>query len=547
MPKIVRLLLLLILTLSLYLRIFGINWDSGFHLHPDERMIIMVADKIEIDSLNPKFFAYGSFPIYLLSGVSSILDRDNYDGMLIVARFLSIIFDLATTLIVFYIALSVNKVRKYKPALIAAFFYSISVLPIQAAHFYAVDTTLTFLSTLTLLVLIKFREKHTEKKAILLGIAFGLAVATKITIILLVVPVAFVLVAIWYKIKNLRKFLLFSVLTFAFCVLSFLIAMPYAIIDRFEFIKQITLQLQMNKNAYIFPYTLQYVGTTPYIYYLKNIVLWGLGLPLGIIALISVAYQTINDFRNTKKLILIIFFWIYFLVVGRSSVKFMRYMLPLYPLFAVFSGILISEVIIKFKKYKLLIITCYLLIFSCLILPFSFINIYKYQNTRLSATEWIINNIPSGSNIAVEHWDDRLPLKNSDKYNITDLPLYEQDTQNKWNNIADTLVDTDYMIIASNRLYVPLPKLTDCEKHKNHCYPITTNYYNQLFSGNLGFEQTKTFEVYPKAPIINFEIDDLEADESFTVYDHPKIMIFKKTEGLTKSELLNRLLSNQTK
>ena len=30
----------------------------------------------------------------------------------------------------------------------------------------------------------------------------------------------------------------------------------------------------MNSDAYIFPYTLQYVDTTPYIYYLKQIFLW---------------------------------------------------------------------------------------------------------------------------------------------------------------------------------------------------------------------------------------------------------------------------------
>ncbi|MBI2029023.1 glycosyltransferase family 39 protein [Candidatus Gottesmanbacteria bacterium] len=542
MPKIVRLLLLLILTLSLYLRTFGINWDSGFHLHPDERMIIMVADKIQMDSLNPKFFAYGSFPIYLLSGVSSMLNRDNYDGMLIVGRGLSVIFDITTTLVVFYIALFVNKLKRYKPALLASFFYCISVLPIQAAHFYAVDTTLTMLSTLTLLILIKFLEKPTTNKAVLLGIAFGLAVATKITIVLLAVPIVFVLFSIGIKSKKI--FVSRGLIILGMTLLTFAISMPYAIIDRLEFIKQITLQLQMNKNAYIFPYTLQYVGATPYVYYLKNIVLWGLGLPLGIIALISVVYQTLNDFRNTKKLILIIFFWVYFLAVGRSAVKFMRYILPLYPLMAVFSAVLISEVIIKFKKYKLLIVTCYLLIFSCLVWPFSFINIYKYQNTRLSATNWINNNIPYGSNIAVEHWDDRLPLAHASEYQITDLPLYEPDNQNKWNNIVDILVNSEYIIIASNRLYIPLPKLTNCTVHKNHCYPITTNYYNQLFSGNLGFEQTETFEVYPKVPILNMEIDDLEADESFTVYDHPKIMIFKKTTNLSKSELLTKLLSN---
>ncbi len=74
----------LILLLAFSLRFYGINWDQGHHLHPDERMIIMVVDRIHLPKtaaqwqsvltpespLNPKFFAYGSFPIYLLKGVS---------------------------------------------------------------------------------------------------------------------------------------------------------------------------------------------------------------------------------------------------------------------------------------------------------------------------------------------------------------------------------------------------------------------------------------------------------------------------------------------
>ena len=101
----------IILLLGLALRIFGINWDQGFHLHPDERMLIMVAEKINFfKNLNPDFFNYGSLPIYLLKGTASITDflfnknLANYDGLLKVGRNLSIFFDLVIIVFVYKIS-----------------------------------------------------------------------------------------------------------------------------------------------------------------------------------------------------------------------------------------------------------------------------------------------------------------------------------------------------------------------------------------------------------------------------------------------------------
>jgi len=72
-----KILLIAILFLATILRFHGINWDQGYKLHPDERAIIMTVDNLsfphnfsEFFSMqspwNPHFFAYGSFPFYLL-------------------------------------------------------------------------------------------------------------------------------------------------------------------------------------------------------------------------------------------------------------------------------------------------------------------------------------------------------------------------------------------------------------------------------------------------------------------------------------------------
>jgi hypothetical protein len=166
-------LLISIFLIAFSFRIIGLNWDQGNHLHPDERMITMVAEKITFptldpnltlsekfgvlfdskSSLNPNFFAYGSFPIYLLKAVCYLLSfidptLVSYEKMNLVGRFLSAIFDSLTVILIYKITLQTFKSNK--KAIFAALFYSLSILPIQLSHFYAVDTLLTFFIFFTL-------------------------------------------------------------------------------------------------------------------------------------------------------------------------------------------------------------------------------------------------------------------------------------------------------------------------------------------------------------------------------------------------------------
>jgi hypothetical protein len=115
-----------------------------------------------------------------------------------------------------------------------------------------------------------------------------------------------------------------------------------------------------------------------------------------------------------------------------------------------------------------------------------------------------------------------------EKYTFVTLPLYDEDTIEKWQNIDNILDHTDYIIIASNRLYTPLQKLTDCQSlPQGKCYTRTAEYYHNLFNGSLGFQKIAQFTDYPTLTFLDIPINDQGADESFTVYDHPKVIIFQ--------------------
>ncbi len=114
------------------------------------------------------------------------------------------------------------------------------------------------------------------------------------------------------------------------------------------------------------------------------------------------------------------------------------------------------------------------------------------------------------------------------------------DDQTKYDEIIRTLDIGDYLTIASNRFY-------DSERRNALRWPLTTLYYKKLFSGELGYELEavfeETFEFGPwrvadqHLPIHQSPawLNELEADESFHVYDHPTVFIFRKTGAYSRA------------
>jgi hypothetical protein len=168
------------------------------------------------------------------------------------------------------------------------------------------------------------------------------------------------------------------------------------------------------------------------------------------------------------------------------------------------------------------------ILFIITIYPLSFISIYNKPVTRISASNWIYQNISNGSTILSEEWDDGLPLYlsggNPGQYKYNPVFMYDHDTPEKWLRIQPKINEADYIILSSNRAYGSIMKLP--EK-----YSQTTKYYQSLFYETGNFIKVAEFTSRPCFPPIGRELfcfNDDNAEESFTVYDHPKVMIFKK-------------------
>lgn len=572
-----RLALVIILIFLVASRFLGNNYDNLTHLHPDERWLVMVAGKLHFfDRLDPDFFAYGSLPIYTLKALAQSSDAllhtefDSYDGLLVLGRGLSSVIDILIAIIVYQLAKKVGKNKSV--GIFALISYTLFFFPIQNSNFFIVDPFVSLFLSATILAIIQYLKSPKPKWAVVTALCYGLLLACKITpIIFLPLLVGYIflipllrtnlsdkiqsalrsdihriLVATGIK-KSTRSslqpkpiamaVLLSACFLLATNIFAFL-GSPYTILHYKQFLTEISAQLKMNSDAYIFPYTLQYVDTTPYIYYLKQIFLWGIGplLSLSVVGGIIITMKQIVGLLKKKKFgrliqepyfLLTLFSIFYFLVLGRSAVKFMRYLLPLYPMLAVFSGVFLSNLWQDIdKKYNLKKIIVLVILTLATAWTGSFLSIYTRPHTRITATNWILQHIPAGSTLAEEHWDDRLPLTAAGSYNYAELPLYElPDDATKWRLVNSRLASADYIVLTSNRLFGSLPKLADCSSHIK-CYPLTTSYYEDLFANRLGFKKVAEFTSRPS--MFGFEIIDDNADESFTVYDHPRVIIFQK-------------------
>lgn len=584
-----RIVFLLILFLGAYFRFHNINWDQNQHLHPDERFLTMVATAIDwpknfseylntnSSPLNPHnrnfdFYVYGTFPLFFVKLITQILNKGDYNSLTLVGRFLSGFFDVGTMLIVFFITKKLTK--NIQISLLGMFIYAVSVLPIQLSHFFTVDPYLTFFITLSfyLLILITLPKRNRFLKQTLLasflGITFGLAFASKIQALTFLPIILLGIISLIKKRRNtnfVKILCIFAVST----LLVIRIFQPYLFADQ----RLIPLQLnsktianwkdlnrQYSKETYknqqiFFPPATMFIATKDYVFPFNNLVLWGLGLPLGITSIGAVFYLCLKHIRRGKKPskwpILMLLFWVIYSFVyqGQAFAKYLRYFYIIFPFLSVISSIFIIEIA---KKRRGVI---YVFLTLSFLWALAFDSIYSHPHPRIRASKWIYQNIEKGATLGHEVWDDTLPLClpnfPCNSYSIIDFPLYDLETKEKWTAINKKISKTDYIILSSNRLYGSIMAVSDR-------YPTTNEFYKSLFDGSLGFEKVAEFTSRPNlyVPFINICITppgiwygaiaaenqecnlsgisfvDDYADESFTVYDHPKVLIFKKNSSI---------------
>ena len=557
-------LLLLILFIGVFLRFFNLTWGGGYYLHPDENNIAHSILNLSWPKLDPQFYAYGQFSPYLtyfsaqFYNLFSFIHHQknlNFSEVIFFLRFWSA---LSSTAIIYLIYLIGKKIFRLHlpfsliPPLLTTFVPGL----IQAAHFGTTESLLTFFFIAIIYFSFNFLKTNQKKNLPILGILSGLAIGTKISgAIFLASPILGIIIHSIVSKKKIKsavyQIIIIAIIAAIFAVLS----SPYLILNYSESSRILKYEIDVAKGKIPIFYTRQFRNTIPYVFQIKKIFPYALGWPLfvlGIIGLLISIISLIKNFLKKDKIknksgigywILDISFLVYFLYHGQLFVKWTRFMTPLLPFFALFAAYSLKRIhhcLIKKVSSSTMLYTLYSIFLLLSLLPgiLFFTFIYAQPDIRLTASRWIYQNLPNHSSIFSEGGNIlNLPLnvQNSPKqFNVTNFDLYNLDSKlTLVNQLVDSLNKADYILIPSRRIFAN-------QSHLESQFPISTQYYQLLFSNQLGFTPIKQFNPYPRLLTSGDEL----AEETWSVFDHPIIRIYKKTIPYSPNQYNNLLLGS---
>ena len=596
-PIVQTLTLLLILVLGGLARFWNLDWDRGaYTLHPDEWALNEVVRGLGPD-LNPHFFFYGSLPIYLYRGLAEVLgaltgmDWLEPERLALVGRAVSALASTATLLLLFAVG---RRLWGEWAGLLAAAFGAGAVLLIQAAHFGTVESLLALEAVGLLLVSLHIAGGGGRRAYAVAGVLWGLALATKLTAVSFVVMPLVGYIAWWgtwrinphatserspparaepsVRLRINRPGL--GPGLFIVCVaLTILLTSPYYVLAWDELWAAIREQSDELAGAGRFPYVWQFEGSIPYLFELQNLAVWGLGLPLGVAALVGWGLLITGSWSRPNSAGLRIADWVkrrrtkderrnihnqqhiphsalvwvwptlYLLYIGTWGARFVRHLVPLIPFCCLFAVYLLLRVRgsgagsrrgSEWRLWAARLLGAGALLGTA-VWALSFLSIYATADTRWQATEWIRANVAPGTVMVVEDKNDLLPHSDAtyppELYRYEVMKITEPDTPSKMVDFSAALAQGDYLVVPNNRWSGVLPRLGR--------FPLTGRYYTLLFSGELGYQEVATFESRPRlGPLV---WDDSASEETFQVFDHPTVRVFRNVERLGKGEL-KRLL-----
>lgn len=583
----------LILLVGGALRFTNVDWDEGAHLNPDERFLTMVNAELsgtdspagyfdtDASTLNPGNtelnFVYGTAPVFAVKGIATWLHHGAVDGSqpargivvgldrlgvplldgdgqatfdagyesLFVGRAISAIADLITIALVFELG---RVLRGRWVGLVAALAYAVCATAIQYAHFYVVDPMLVLASTAALVAAVHVTRGRGRAVLALGGLAAGWAGASKVTglsVLAIVIGAALAarlpaIRAAWRDPATaeaglphllraaLGPLAVDALVAAAAAFAAFRVLQPYAFDGLVTLDPRWTETLRELRELHDggnFPPNVQWADRVPVVESLAGYLRFGLGFGLTALAVVGATTLRRRTTWRAEPALVLLAAWI--VLVGAlfltQFVSPWRYLLPAVPAIACFAAIGFVGLVRRRGAWR---IGGAVLGIAAVLWGVAFTHgVYGRTNTRLVAADWVAANVPDDAVLSVQEWDDGLPLDaaTTERGITTEvLAPFALATPDDARALVAALDRIDYVVETSDRVTGALPQVPAR-------YATTLRYYDALRDGRLGFEHVASFRSGPS--LFGLDLDDSASEESFRVYDHPPVDIWRKTDA----------------
>jgi YYY domain-containing protein len=568
--------------LALGLRLYGLDWDRGYSYtpHPDERAILAKVGELSPPSLgelgvlldapnspwNPRWFNYGSFPLYLLKGVQLVYSAwpgAELHDLRIAGRIISALADTGTVIVVYLLG---SRLYGRREGLLASVLVALSVIHIQLSHFFAVDTILALCVVAALYFMYGVAREGRLRDSVLAGAFIGLGVATKVSVA--PIYIAFLMAHLLFAFNvmgqaagsdlrpgdRLRTVVKGLAVGAVASLLVVVVVQPYTFLDWDRFKENVYEQSEVVRRIRDYPFTRQYIDTAPYWYHIRQLATWGLGWPLGVVAWAGLLYASLRGMRprpglaylalgwglpvavllySTSYLAILVasgissvalvatlpfrsvqsrgavllLSWVvpYFLITGAFQVKFIRYLIPIAPLLVLLGSRMLLALWDSVRERRPALRPW--LVGGLVLLVGS---------TGFYALSYMAVYGEPHTAVRISQWINQNASEGSIilrehweegvpglfDYEIREMPLYDDDTPDKLRRLSEDLAEADYVMFFSNRLYGTIPRLPER-------YPFSSAYYRTLFSGELGYQLAHVEAAYPRLAGVSFLHDTL--------------------------------------
>ena len=445
-----------VLLLALALRVWGITWGLPsathyFSYHPDETVVLeksSIVMNVFAGHLLPHYYNYPSLQLYLvcfantlaaLFGGLEIVPKDfsiwypQWAKMYLVGRCLTVGMGVGTVWATYAVG---ARLWGRRAGLAAGLLLAVMPLHAQQSHFLTVDVPATFWVMLSLLWSVRLATGDPKplRAALWAGVFAGLAAATKYNMALVILPFLAACVPTPAQAptlpkregKELDKPLLPALFSnsspsrfgrvgacagvgLLSSVLAFFAACPGALLENAKFLEDVRFEAVHVQNPD--DPTFRDTGNG-FVYHITHNLDAGMGLPLLLLALVSVGYALYR--RQRGDALLAAFAFPYYVLISLAAVRYARYTIPLLPILALWSGRMLadgsqqSKSVFRRGTMTIGALTALLTCGSALVL----VDVMAEEDTRDAALSWLNTYaaVPKRIGFPVQPWFGTAPV-----------------------------------------------------------------------------------------------------------------------------------------